>query len=125
MPVHKCAPKKWKIGTGPCMYKSKENAEIAYGAYRAKTHSEDVDDWGIPEDSALERAKEADLITLPDSIPGTNCGNCSFFQEDHCNHPEVNQPVTARMCCIFWDHPDAKRAWIKDQEGGQSELKDF
>jgi len=27
-----------------------------------------------------ERAKKADLITLPKSIEGTNCGNCRLYQ---------------------------------------------
>jgi hypothetical protein len=65
MPVAKCGPKKWKIGSGKCMYKSKASAERAYGAYRAKAHSEQqnpallrrandisyeesLDQWGLP-----------------------------------------------------------------------------
>ena len=40
MPVIKCSNGKWRIGTGPCMYHSKEKAERAYAAYRAKSHSE-------------------------------------------------------------------------------------
>lgn len=37
MPVKKCV-KKWRIGSGKCMYKSKKKAEKAYKAYRAKKH---------------------------------------------------------------------------------------
>ena len=36
MPVRKCSNGKWRIGEGPCMYTSKEKAERAYAAYRAK-----------------------------------------------------------------------------------------
>jgi len=63
----------------------------------------------------LDRAKEADLVTLPDNIQGTNCGNCFFFdpekKEGFCNHVKVLQHVTSRMCCSFWDAPGTKREW--------------
>ena len=39
MPVRKCSNGKWRIGSGPCMYKTKKAAERAYAAYRAKKHS--------------------------------------------------------------------------------------
>ena len=42
MPVSKCQNGKWKIGTGPCMYDTKETADRAYQAYLAKKHSEGV-----------------------------------------------------------------------------------
>lgn len=38
MPVKKCSNGKYQIGDGPCMYTSKEAAEKAYAAYRAKKH---------------------------------------------------------------------------------------
>jgi len=38
MPVIKCG-KKYKIGSGKCMYKSRAKAERAYKAYRAIKHS--------------------------------------------------------------------------------------
>jgi len=38
MPVKSCG-KKYRIGSGKCMYKSKASAERAYAAYRAKKHS--------------------------------------------------------------------------------------
>jgi hypothetical protein len=37
MPVRKCG-KKWRIGSGKCMYKSKAAADRAYKAYLAKKH---------------------------------------------------------------------------------------
>ena len=39
MPIRKCANGKYRIGSGPCIYKTKAAAERAYGAYRAKKHS--------------------------------------------------------------------------------------
>jgi len=39
MPVLKCANNKWRIGGGPCMYKTKAAADRAYAAYRAKQGS--------------------------------------------------------------------------------------
>lgn len=35
MPCVPCG-KKWRLGKGPCMYKSKEACEKAWAAYRAK-----------------------------------------------------------------------------------------
>lgn len=39
MPVKKCSNGKWKIGSGKCMYKTKEKAIRAYKAYLAKKNS--------------------------------------------------------------------------------------
>ena len=36
MPVRKCSKRKYKIGSGKCMYKSKKKAKRAYKAYRVK-----------------------------------------------------------------------------------------
>jgi hypothetical protein len=70
------------------------------------------------EQMQLERAKEADLITLPENVEGTNCGNCKFFSghgnnfgTGMCIHPRVSQKVTARDCCALWDAPGTKRKW--------------
>jgi hypothetical protein len=59
----------------------------------------------------LQRARAADLGTLPDYIEGTNCGNCKFMASrgapgsglGMCLHQKVRQPVSVRMCCAFWD----------------------
>ena len=39
MPVKKDASGKYRIGSGPAMYKSKAAADCAYKAYRAKKYS--------------------------------------------------------------------------------------
>ena len=36
MPVKKCKNGKYRIGSGPAMYKTKASADRAYKAYRAK-----------------------------------------------------------------------------------------
>lgn len=38
MPVIKCPNGKYRIGSGPCVFTSKEKAERAYASYRAKKH---------------------------------------------------------------------------------------
>ena len=40
MPVTKCSNGKWKIGSGDCIYDSKEKAEQAYKGYLASKHEE-------------------------------------------------------------------------------------
>lgn len=71
-----------------------------------------------PESSQLERAEHSDLITLPDGIEGTNCGNCEYVRETYCVHPEVDQEVSPRMCCKYWDAPGTHRAWKDTGEKG-------
>ena len=43
MPVTKCPNGKYKIGSGPCVYETKEKAEKAYEAYRAKEHTNSME----------------------------------------------------------------------------------
>lgn len=38
MPVYPCVNGKWRIGDGPCIYKTKAAAERAYAGYRASKH---------------------------------------------------------------------------------------
>ena len=69
----------------------------------------------VPTDMAA--AKKADLITLPPKVQGTNCGNCKHYENhgEHgfCDHKDVQMPVNARQCCIYWDRDDIKRPWGK------------
>ena len=39
MPVARCGNGKYRIGSGPCMFRSKAKAESAYKAYTAKKHA--------------------------------------------------------------------------------------
>ena len=63
---------------------------------------------------ALERAKNADLITFPPKIVGTTCaiGNCKWTDKQmFCIHPKVQLPVTDRMTCGVWDNEEVIRPW--------------
>lgn len=70
-----------------------------------------------------EAARKVDLITMPEGVDGTSCGNCSFFADDYCQNPEVDQPVNARMCCNAWHHDGMFRGW--EEEEGDSEKAGF
>lgn len=66
----------------------------------------------------LERAKEADLITLPKNVEGTNCYNCKFIsnktkEKGFCRQPKVMQNVNERMCCALWDNDGVHRSFGK------------
>lgn len=68
--------------------------------------------------SGLRRAAGVDLITLPPDIEGTNCSNCMFAvrrrteaAEFWCDHPDVELPISPRMCCARWDNPRVRRPW--------------
>jgi len=63
--------------------------------------------------SRLDRAKAADLVTLPENVEGTNCANCKFIdlKEKMCKHPQVDQKVSERMCCALWDAEGTIREW--------------
>ncbi len=51
MPVLKCENGNYRIGSGPCMYTTKEAADIAYRAFLAKKHSEST---GLQEEGFVE-----------------------------------------------------------------------
>lgn len=64
----------------------------------------------------IKKFKHADLITLPVSVSGTNCGNCQHFQGHgnavgYCDHHDILQNVTSRMCCVYWNHSGVSREW--------------
>lgn len=58
---------------------------------------------------AQERARKVDLITLPESLEGTSCGVCRYYQKGECLNPEVAQHVAPDMCCNRWDAPGTSR----------------
>lgn len=52
----------------------------------------------------------ADFVRLPDSVKGTNCGNCRFQEDGNCQHPKLTPlKVTPRDCCAYWDAEGTKR----------------
>jgi hypothetical protein len=52
----------------------------------------------ISDSKDLEKAKEGDLVTLPGKgvMPS---------QKVLCQHKDISQYVTERMCCAYWDAP--------------------
>lgn len=59
--------------------------------------------------------KRVDLITLPDDVEGTNCGNCKHATTTSegsglfCLNDEIKDYVTERMCCSLWDNSGVER----------------
>lgn len=79
----------------------------------------------IHHENAAKRAEQADLIHIPDNLPGTLCSNCSWYQrkddtQGYCAHEKVDQPVEARQCCKFWDNPEVVRPWEVGKQGKKS-----
>lgn len=59
MPVKKCSNGKFRIGSGPCMYKTKASAERAFAAYKAKEHSlEEVKEMILEQKKDLEQIRK-------------------------------------------------------------------
>lgn len=57
MPVLKCSNGKYRIGTGPCIYPTKEKADAAYQGYLAKKHTELT---GLQEEGFVEIKMDED-----------------------------------------------------------------
>jgi len=55
----------------------------------------------------MERAKNADLITLPGGEK-SDAANKRL-----CYNQKINMYVTVRMCCGYWDNEGVKRPWAK------------
>jgi hypothetical protein len=75
----------------------------------------------IDNKAAIDRAKAADLITLPKNIQGTNCLNCKFVSlvrsnYGYCMNPKVKQNVNNRMCCALWSAHGQWEAWNNDKK---------
>ena len=66
-------------------------------------------------ESQTNKFKKVDLITLPQNVEGTNCSNCRFVGEkdgkSYCEHKDVHEYVTKRMCCALWDNKGVMRRW--------------
>lgn len=55
---------------------------------------------------------QADFITYPDGVEGSNCGNCKFNTDGVCQNEKIKgQPVNNRNCCGLWDAPGTLRDW--------------
>lgn len=71
---------------------------------------------------AIQRARKADLITLPRVVEGTNCFNCKWIDSAKkpygklCTHPKVKQYVNERMCCALWSAKGMYTPFKRDKE---------
>jgi len=57
----------------------------------------------LTDSAQIDNAQKAVLITMPQSIQGTNCGNCKFFSNNFCNHAQMQLQVNERQCCNYWN----------------------
>jgi hypothetical protein len=53
----------------------------------------------------MERAKKADLITLPGG------SKADATSKKLCYNEQIKMNVTVRMCCAYWDNIGVKRQW--------------
>jgi hypothetical protein len=80
-----------------------------YSTIRIATAESKTDAQGGLIPTSSERAKAADVITLPEGVEGTRCDNCVFIRKiegkkyGYCVHPKVRMPVNNRMCCKWWN----------------------
>ena len=89
------------IGTNcyNCMYVSKKEESVIA--------SELNDQGGIDPKTKeeMQKAKKADLITLPGGLK-TDAANKKM-----CYNEKIKMFVTVRMCCAYWDNSAVKRPW--------------
>jgi len=66
------------------------------------------DEGGIDpkNEQEMDRARKADLITLPGGTK-TDATNKRF-----CYNNDIQMYVTIRMCCGYWDNVGVKRPWV-------------
>lgn len=84
------------------------NCSWRKGAEVKKVEPEELNAQGglkITDSKDLKNAKTSDLVTLP----GKGEVKTAFF----CAHKKVDQWVTDRMCCIYWDAPGVLRDFGK------------
>ena len=68
------------------------------------------DEGGIDpkNEKEMDRAKEADLITLPGG------SKADVENKKLCYNKKIDMYVTVRMCCAYWDNVGVKRPWKKE-----------
>ena len=86
-----------------CLYISKKDEPL--------NPSELNEEGGIdPKTSQeMERAKKADLITLPGGLKSET------VNKRLCYNTNIKMYVTARMCCGYWDNEGVKRPWKRNE----------
>jgi SPP1 gp7 family putative phage head morphogenesis protein len=87
--------------------------EDALGLKQRKPFTVNLDRQGGEEPSISAIAlRQADFITYPEDVKGSNCGNCEYQKGGICRHPSLDgQPVNERNCCAYWNSPGTFRGW--------------
>lgn len=92
-------------------------SDVSFGEAGAIADTKLNDNGGLDySGEAIEKAKNADLITLPKDVFGTNCSNCQFFSDGNCGNKNVMLPVTGRMSCSLWNNKEVNRTWGEMKE---------
>jgi dephospho-CoA kinase len=79
-----------------CVYWNKESEQ--------KVDKSELNENGglkAPNESYIKMAKHADLVTLP--------GKATVNMKAFCGHEDIQDFVTERMCCAYWDGKGVKR----------------
>ena len=89
------------------------NCKFTKGSKSTSVEKEELNAQGglkITNAGDLKKAKEADLVTLPGKgkMPTVKVW---------CKHKDVDQWVTPRMCCAFWDAPGVLRDFGEKEVG--------
>lgn len=72
MPVIKCSNKKYRIGSGQCMYKTKDSAERAYKGYQAHKHMNEEQNELVTEISGWIESGITDPKEIAKKLNNTN-----------------------------------------------------
>ncbi len=87
-----------------CLFIAKEDTPVS---------SDELNEQGgidPKSDENMEKAKTADLITLPGSSKN------EVETKRFCNNEKIEMFVTARMCCAYWDNEGVRRPWLAPRE---------
>ena len=94
MPVFKCPGNKWRIGTGPCVFGTKEKAQKSYRAYLWKKHG--------------SKASTQEGIDIPDHIG---------LMEEEQSLPEAQGPLSTQAVLVSKERYPNREQAIKKVKG--------
>lgn len=105
MPVTKCSNGKWRIGSGPCRYSSKEKAEKAWAGARAAGAKSTVSRDLLESLQGLGRKySKSEAGFLEDlGVRGLQCGDCINFASGGGACAIVEGIIDAGDVCNFFD----------------------
>lgn len=105
MPVKKCPDGKWRIGSGPCRYSSKEKAEKAWrGAQAAGVKADLVDDMIFSFQTNGERISKSDAgFQEGYGVQAQQCGECANFMPGGGECALVQGSISANDICNLFE----------------------